>query len=82
MKYYTVEVSNTKDGINNRVLNNVGEDIVKAKSSFYTRVGQFLGSTLLVETCFVLQDGVGNQIEKVYQKFEVEPETEEATVEE
>lgn len=31
MKYYTVEVSNTKDGINNRVLNNVGEDIVKAK---------------------------------------------------
>lgn len=40
MKYYTVEVSNTKDGINNRVLNNVGEDIVKAKSNFYTRVGQ------------------------------------------
>lgn len=33
-------------------------------------------------TNFVLQDGVGNQIEKVYQKFEVEPETEEATVEE
>lgn len=32
-------------------------------------------------TNFVLQDGVGNQIEKVYQKFEVEPETEEATVE-
>ena len=54
MKYYTVEVSNTKDGINNRVLNNVGEDIVKAKSNFYTRAGQLLGSTLLVETCFVL----------------------------
>ena len=66
MKYYTVEVSNTKDGINNRVLNNVGEDIVKAKSNFYTRAGQLLGSTLLVETCLVLQDGVGNQIEKVY----------------
>lgn len=31
MEYYTVEVSNTKDGINNRVLNNVGEDIVKVK---------------------------------------------------
>lgn len=54
----------------------------KAKSNFYTRAGQLLGSTLLVETCLVLQDGVGNQIEKVYQKFEVEPETEEATVEE
>lgn len=82
MKYYTVEVSNTKDGINNRVLNNVGEDIVKAKSNFYTRAGQLLGSTLLVETCLILQDGVGNQIEKVYQKFEIEPETEEVTAEE
>ena len=71
-----------KDGINNRVLNNVGEDIVKAKSNFYTRAGQLLGSTLLVETCLVLQDGAGNQIEKVYQKFEVEPETEEVTIEE
>ena len=80
--YFSENVSNTKDGINNRVLNNVGEDIVKAKSNFYTRVGQLLGSTLLAETCLVLQDGVGNQIEKVYQKFEVEPETEEVTVEE
>lgn len=56
--------------------------LLKQKSNFYTRVGQLLGSTLLVETCLVLQDGVGNQIEKVYQKFEVELETEEATVEE
>ena len=71
--YFSENVSNTKDGINNRVLNNVGEDIVKAKSNFYTRVGQLLGSTLLVETCLVLQDGVGNQIE---------PKTEEVTVEE
>lgn len=53
----------------------------KAKSNFYTRVGQLLGSTLLVETCLILQDGVGNQIEKVYQKFEIEPETEKVTVE-
>ena len=29
--YFSENVSNTKDGINNRVLNNVGEDIVKAK---------------------------------------------------
>lgn len=43
---------------------------------------EFEMGTLLVETCLILQDGVGNQIEKVYQKFEVEPETEEVTVEE
>lgn len=56
--------------------------LLKQKSNFYTRVGQLLGSTLLVETCLVLQDRVGNQIEKVYQKFEVESEAEEVTVEE
>lgn len=52
--------------------------LLKQKSNFYTRAGQLLGSTLLVETYLILQDGVGNQIEKVYQKFEIEPETEES----